>query len=59
MEQIQFEYGVPKEIITAAMMIYKNMKTMVCSPDGDTDFFEIIAEVLQEETLAPYLFILG
>ena len=29
----------------------------VRSPDGDTDYFDIVAEVLQGDTLAPYLFI--
>ena len=29
----------------------------VCSPDGDTDYFDIVAGVLQGDTLAPYLFI--
>ena len=28
------------------------------SLDGDTDFFDIIAGVLQGDTLAPYLFII-
>ena len=28
----------------------------VCSPDGDTEYFEIVAGVLQGDTLAPYLF---
>ena len=31
---------------------------MVVSPDGDTDFFDIVVEVLQGNTLAPYLFVL-
>ena len=31
---------------------------MVYSTDGNTDFFDIIAGVLQEDTLAPYLFII-
>ena len=39
-------------------MLYKNMKAMVRSPDGDTDFFNIVAGILQGDTLAPYLFIL-
>ena len=30
----------------------------VCSPDGDTDYFDIVAEVLQGDTLVPYLFII-
>ena len=40
------------------MMLYKNMKVKVHSPDGDTDFFDIVAGVLQEDTLAWYLFII-
>ena len=28
------------------------------SPDGDTDYFDIVAGVLQGDTLAPYLFII-
>ena len=27
-------------------------------PDGDTDFFDIVAGVLQVDKLAPYLFII-
>ena len=30
----------------------------VRSPDGDTDYFDIVARVLQGDTLAPYLFII-
>ena len=30
----------------------------VCSPDGDTDYFDIVAGVLQGDTLALYLFII-
>ena len=30
----------------------------VCSPDGDTEYFNIVAGVLQGDTLAPYLFII-
>ena len=29
------------------MMLYKNMKVKVCLLDGDTDFFDIVASVLQ------------
>ena len=39
-------------------MLYRNTKVKVCSPDGDTDYFDIVAGVLQEGTLAPYLFII-
>ena len=37
MEQIQLAYGLYKEIVAAIMMVYKNMKATVRSPNGDTD----------------------
>ena len=40
------------------MMLYRNMKVKVRSPDGDTDYFDIVAGVLQGDILAPYLFII-
>ena len=40
------------------MMLYENSRSMVRSPDGDTEFFEVLAGVLQGDTLAPFLFIL-
>ena len=58
MEQILLAYGLPKETIAAIMMLYRNTKVKVRSLDGDTDFFDIVAGVLQGDTLAPYLFII-
>ena len=40
------------------MKLYKNIKEKVRSPDGDTDYFDIVAGVLQGDTLATYLFII-
>ena len=40
------------------MMLGKNTEVKVRSPDGDTDFFDIVAGVLQGYTLASYLFII-
>ena len=53
MKQILQAYGVHKETIGTLMMLYKNPKVKVHSPDGDTDFFEIVTGVLQGDTLAP------
>ena len=58
MEQILLAYGLPNEIVTTIMMFYINVKVMVRSPDGDTDFFDIVAGDLQGDTLVLYLFIL-
>ena len=33
------------------MMLYKNTKVKVQSPDGDTDFYDIVTGVLQGNTL--------
>ena len=41
------------------MELYKNTKAMVHSSNGDTDFFDITPEVLQGDTLIPYLFIIS
>ena len=40
------------------MILYRNTKVKVHSLDGDTDYFDIVAGVLQGNTLAPYLFII-
>ena len=57
MEQILLAYGLLKETVPAIMMLYRNTKVKVGSLDGDTDYFDIVAGVLQGDTLAPYLFI--
>ena len=49
-----FAYGLPKETVAAIMILYRNTKVKVCSPDGDVDFFDILAGLLQRETLTPY-----
>ena len=58
MEQILLAYGIPKETIAAITILYRNTKVKVRSPDGDTEYFDIVAGVLQGDTLAPYLFII-
>ena len=55
MEQILLAYGLPKYTI---MMLHRNTKVKVSSSDGDTVYFDIVAGVLQGDTLAPYLFII-
>ena len=58
MEQILLAYGLRKETVTAIMMLYRNTKVKVRSPDRDTNYFEIVAGVLRGDILAPYLFII-
>ena len=50
----------PKETVAAIIMLYKNTKVKVCSPDGDTDNFDIVAGVQLGDTLGDtYLFIIS
>ena len=58
MEQILLAYGLPKETIATITILYRNTKVKVHSPDGDTEYFTIVAGVLQGDTLAPYLVII-
>ena len=58
MEQILLAYGIPKETVAAITILYRNTKVKVRSPDGDTEYFDIVAGILQGDTLAPYLFII-
>ena len=62
MEQILLAYGLPKKKkknpVAAIMMLYRNTKVKNRSPEGDTGYFNIVAGVLQGDTLAPYLFII-
>ena len=55
MEQILLAYGLLKETVATIMIL---TKVKVRSPDGHTEYFDIVAGVLQGDTLAPYLFII-
>ena len=57
-EQILLAYCQPKETVAAIMVLYRNTKVKARSPYGDTDYFDIVAGVLQGDTLAPYFFII-
>ena len=58
MEQILLAYGIPKETVAAITILYRNTKVKVRSPNGDTEYFDIVAGVLHGDTLAPYFFII-
>ena len=58
MEQFLQAYGLPKETVAAITILYRNTKVKIRSPDGDTEYFDIVAGELQGDTLAPYLFII-
>ena len=58
MEQILLAYGLPKETVATITILYRNTKVKVRSPDGDTEYFDIVAGMPQGDKLAPYLFII-
>ena len=58
MKQIFLAYGIPKETKAAITILYRNTKVKVRSPDWHTEHFDIVAGVVQGDTLAPYYFII-
>ena len=58
MELMLLAYGLPKETVAAITILYGNTKLKVRWPDWDTEYFDIVAGVLQGDKLAPYLFII-
>ena len=51
-------YGIPDHMVNAIKTLYTNTKAIVNTPDGETESFDILAGVLQGDTLAPFIFIL-
>ena len=51
-------YGIPEEIVRLIESIYSGTWAKVITADGLTEIFEILAGVLQGDTLAPYLFVI-
>ena len=51
-------YGIPEVLIRSIGALYEDTTSTIRTPDGDTDFFQVLAGVLQGDTLAPYLFII-
>ncbi|XP_063680102.1 uncharacterized protein LOC134815494 [Bolinopsis microptera] len=51
-------YGIPEAIVRLIEGIYTSTKANVITADGITEIFDILAGVLQGDTLAPYLFII-
>ena len=58
MFEILKAYGVPPHILGAIKATYNTLRAKVVSPDGDTDYFNIQAGVMQGDTLAPFLFVI-
>ena len=45
MQLILLAYGLPKETVAAIIILYSNTKVKVRSPDGDMEYFDIVAGV--------------
>ena len=51
-------YGIPGQIVDAIGDMYERTIAKVISPEGEADLFEILAGVLQGDTLDPYLIVI-
>ena len=53
-------YGIPEELVTAISIMYEDTTANVITPDGETESesFNILACVLQRDTLTKYLFVI-
>ena len=51
-------YGIPDELVTAIIIMYEDATAKVVTLYGEMDTFNILAGVLQGDTLAPYLFVI-
>lgn len=51
-------YGIPEVIVLLIERLYTGTFAKVITADGMTEIFEILAGVLQGDTLAPYLFVI-
>ena len=56
MLKILIAYGIPEAIVAAVGLLHTGAKAKVLSADGETEFLEILAGVLQGDTLVPYIF---
>lgn len=53
--EILSAYGVPTKIVDTVKILYKDTVPQVITPDSETDLFEVLAGILQGDTLAPSL----
>ena len=58
MMKILKAYGVPPNLLRAIESMYAGSRAKVVTPDGNSEEFDILAGVLQGDTLAPFLFVI-
>ena len=58
MVKILKSYGIPPNLLRAIETMYAGTRAKVVTPDGSSEEFDILAGVMQGDTLAPFLFII-
>ncbi|KAJ4945017.1 hypothetical protein JOQ06_013556 [Pogonophryne albipinna] len=58
MVKILEAYGVPPNLLRAIETMYAGTRARVVTPDGNSEEFDILAGVMQGDTLDPFLFIM-
>ena len=51
-------YGITVQIVDVIGNMHERSMAKVIYPDGETELFEKLVRLLQEDTLAPYLFVI-
>jgi len=59
MLKILAAYDIPERLVNAIMLIYKDLKAKVVSLDGYTDYFKILAGVMQGDALVLSIYLLS
>ena len=49
-------YDVPPQLLKVKGKLYENTRARIALRDGEIEYFELTTGVLQNDTLAPYLF---
>ena len=58
MAKVLRSYVLPDNLVNTIHRSYANTRAKVYSPDGVSEEFDVVAGVIQGDTLAPYLFII-
>lgn len=59
MKKFYLAYGTHLETVTAIIILYKNIKSLLRYKNGDTNIFDLKTGIIQGDTLAPCLFFIS
>ena len=59
LSKIQRAFDIPEQLVRLIEVMYTDTKAKMLSPDGETELFDILAIILQGDTLAPCLFVIA